>query len=49
MQVPEEEPYDELNTFLMEHGDWICSLIQVDRPGWDERLISALRRVLVLT
>ena len=45
VQVP-EEPKDELYTFLMEHREWICSLIQADRPGWDDRLFSALRCVL---
>ena len=45
VQVP-EEPKDKLYTFLMEHREWICSLIQADRPGWDDRLFSALRRVL---
>ena len=33
VQVPDEEPSDELNTFLMEHRYWICSLIQADWPA----------------
>ena len=45
VQVP-EEPKDELYTFLMEHREWICSLIQADQPGWDDCLFSSLRRVL---
>ena len=45
VQVP-EEPKDELYMFLMEHREWICSLIQADQPGWDDRLFSTLRRVL---
>ena len=45
VQVP-EEPKDKLYTFLMEHQEWICSLIQADWPGWDDRLFSTLRRVL---
>ena len=32
-QVPEEEPHDELTSFLMEHRVRICTLIQADRPG----------------
>ena len=45
VQVP-EEPKDELYTFLMEHREWICSMIQADLPGCDDRLFSASRRVL---
>ena len=45
VQVP-EEPEDELYTFLMEHREWICSMIQADLPGCDDRLFSASRRVL---
>ena len=45
VQVP-EEPKDELYMFLVDHREWICSLIQADRPDWDDRLFSALRRVL---
>ena len=30
----------------MERQKRICSLIQADRPGWDDRLFSALRQVL---
>ena len=45
VQVP-DEPKDELYTFVMEHREWICSLIQADWPSWDDRLFSALRHVL---
>ena len=45
VQVP-EEPEDELYTFLMEHREWICSMIQADRSGCDDRLFSTSRRVL---
>ena len=47
VQVP-EEPKDELYMFLMEHREWIWSLIQADRSGWDDRLFSTSRRVLEL-
>ena len=46
VQVPVEGPNDELYTFLMENREWICSLIQADRPSWADRLFPALRRVL---
>ena len=45
VQVP-EDPKDKLYMFLMEHREWICSLIQADRLGWDDRLFSTLRHVL---
>ena len=45
VQVP-EEPKDELYKFLMKHREWICSLIQADWSGWDDRLFSTSRRVL---
>ena len=42
VQVP-EEPEDELYTFLMEHRECICSLIQADRSGWDDRSFPTSR------
>ena len=43
--VPGLEHTDELYMFLMDHREWICSLIQTDWPGWDDCLFSAPRRV----
>ena len=45
VQVPVEEPLEELNRFLVEHRERICTLIQVDRPGWEDCLFSTLGSV----
>ena len=47
VQVPEDEPHDELTMVLMEHRGLICTLIQADWPGWEDRLSSALGHALV--
>ena len=46
VQVPAEEPIDELTEFLELHKDKLARLIQADQPQWD--LSIALGRVLSL-
>ena len=46
VQVPVEEPLDELTLFLQEHMEKICTLIRADQPGWEDRLSLALGHVL---
>ena len=46
VQVPIEEPLDEMTMFLEEHKEKICTLIRADQPGWEDCLSLALGRVL---
>ena len=46
VQVPVEEPLNELKMFLEEHQEQIRSLIQADQPGWEDHMSSALGHVL---
>ena len=48
VQAPPEEQIDELTEFLELHKGRLARLIQADQPLWEERLSSAVKRVLSL-
>ena len=48
VQVPVEEPTDELTEFLELHKDKLAELIQANQHLWEERLSTVVGRVLSL-